>query len=496
MKLFTACLATETNTFAPLPTGTRSFEENYLARGGDHHEPVNMFAVPLMVWRKRAEERGWQVAESLCTFAQPSGTTVRATHEAFRDEIIADLEAAMPVDGVLLSLHGAMVADGYDDCEGDLVRAIREVVGPDVPVGVEFDLHCHISRQFAEDVTALVIFKEYPHIDFEARAEELFAIIADTLDGKVEPHMAVHDCRMIGIYHTTRDPMKAFVARMQALEGRDGVLSVSLGHCFPWGDVAELGARVVVVTDGRPDYGASLAAQLAGELWEMRDAVIPEALGIDAAIDRAVAAPAGPVVLADMADNPGGGAACDSTFIARRLLERGIGGAAIGCIWDPVAASIALAAGVGATLDLRIGGKIGPGSGDPLDVRATVTGVCPDCNVEHLGGSMRPMGDSVNVRVATEGGGLDIVLISIRNQTVTPSIFAKVGIDAMARKILVVKSMQHFHAGFAPIATEIIYVAAPGTLGWDFAAVPYTKVARPVWPIDADPFEGGVERPW
>jgi microcystin degradation protein MlrC len=492
MKLFTACLATETNTFAPVPTGTREFEQCYLARGGDYPEPYNMFAVPMMTWRKRAGERGWQVTESLCTFAQPSGTTVRTTYEAYRDEILDDLRRALPVDVVLLSLHGAMVADGYDDCEGDLVHAVRAMVGPDVPIGVEFDLHCHISRQFIDDVTALVIFKEYPHIDFEARAEELFAIIADTVDGKVTPHMAVHDCRMIGVYHTTRDPMKKFVASMRALEGRDGVLSVSLGHCFPWADVADVGGRVVVITDARPEHGADLARRLAAEVWEMRDAIVPQAFDLDTALDRAVAAPKGPVVLADMADNPGGGAVGDSTFIARRLLERGIGGAAVGSIWDPVAVSIAASAGVGATLDLRIGGKVGPGSGDPLDLRVTVTGVSRNCHVEHLGGSTRPVGDAVAVRA----GDLDIVMISLRCQTATPSMFSQVGIDPLARKILVVKSMQHFHAGFAPIASEILYVAAPGTLPWDFRTVPYTKAARPVWPIDADPFAGGVERPW
>ena len=490
MKLFTACLATETNTFAPLPTGTRSFEECYLARGGDYHEPINMFAVPLVTWRKRARERGWQVVESLCTFAQPSGTVVRATHEALRDEILADLERALPVDAVLLSLHGAMVADGYDDCEGDLVHAVRRLIGPDAPIGVEFDLHCHISRQLVADTTALVIFKEYPHTDFEARAEELFTIIADTLEGRVKPHMAVHDCRMIGVYHTTREPMKGFVARMQELEGRDGVLSVSLGHCFPWADVAELGSRVVVITDDRPEDGARLAGRLAEEVWRMRDAIVPAFLDVDAALDRAVAAPQGPVVLADMADNPGGGAVGDSTFIAGRLLERGIEGAAMACIWDLVAVSIAMSAGVGATLDLRVGGKVGPGSGDPLDLRATVTGTQADCHMDYLGGSTRPVGDAVAIRAAN----LDIVLISLRAQTVSPSIFSKLGIDPLARKILVVKSMQHFHAGFAPIARDIIYVSAPGTLAWDFRGVPYTKVARPVWPLDTDPFVG--ERPW
>jgi microcystin degradation protein MlrC len=490
--LFLACLGTETNTFAPLPTVTRNFEETYLARGGRHHANLNLFAVPLVVWRQRAEALGWRVVESLCTFAQPSGTTTRATYETLRDEILADLEAALPVDAVMLSLHGAMVAEGYDDCEGDLVHRIRALVGRRVPIGVEFDLHCHIGRQFVTDVDALVIFKEYPHTDFEERAEELFAIIEGAVAGRLKPRLSVYDCRMIGLYHTTREPMRSFVGRMTSFEGLDGVLSVSLGHGFPWADVKEQGARVVVVTDDRPDRGAEIARALGEELWTLRDRITPVYVGLDEAVARVGAAPQGPVVLADMADNPGGGAVGDSTFIARALIEKGVGDAAVGCLWDPVAVEIAVAAGEGATLNLRIGGKVGPGSGDPLDVRATVTAVRRDCTVDYLGGSKRPFGDSV----AIYADGIDFILHSKRGQTVNPSVFAAFGIDPLKKKVLVVKSMQHFYAAFAPIAAEVIYVAAPGTLAWDFRRLPYTKVARPVWPLDPDPFQSGVERPW
>lgn len=490
--LFLACLGTETNTFAPLPTVTRNFEETYLARAGRHHANLNLFAVPLVTWRERAEALGWRVVESLCTFAQPSGTTTRATYEALRDEILADLKAALPIDAVMLSLHGAMVAEGYDDCEGDLVHHIRQLVGRRVPIGVEFDLHCHIGRQFVEDIDALVIFKEYPHTDFKERAEELFAIIAGTVAGRLKPRLSVYDCRMIGLYHTTREPMQGFVRRMKALEGKDGVLSVSLGHGFPWADVKEQGARVVVVTDDRPDKGAKVARMLGEELWALRDRITPIYLGLEEAVARAATALKGPIVLADMADNPGGGAVGDSTFIARALIEKGVRDVAVGCLWDPVAVEIAIAAGEGATLNLRIGGKVGPGSGDPLDVRATVTAIRPDCSVDYLGGSKRPFGDSV----AVHADGIDFILHSKRGQTVNPSVFAAFGIDPLTKKALVVKSMQHFHAAFAPIAAEVIYVAAPGTLAWDFRTLPYTKVARPVWPLDPDPFKGDAERPW
>ena len=485
MKVFTACLGTETNTFAPMPTDTAAFEAAYLVRGGRHPTNVNMFAVPLKVWRNRAEALGWTVVESLCAFATPSGTTVRSTYEHLRDEILYDLRKALPIDAVMLSLHGAMVADGYDDCEGDLLHRIRGLVGPDTPVGVELDLHCHLSRSFVDDATAIVTFKEYPHTDFEARAEELWSIMAATLKREVKPTMAMYDCRMIGVYHTTREPMRSFVEHMQCLEGSDGVLSVSLGHGFPWGDVPDLGSRVVVVTDGRPRHASRLARGLGESLWKMRHDIATRHVDMDEAIDRALAAPAGPVVLADMADNPGGGAAGDSTFIARRLIELGVHNAAVGCIWDPVVAGIALGAGEGTELHLRLGGKTGPGSGEPLDLAARVTAVHPDCYMEGLGGSKRRLGDTVALRAE----GIDFIVHSARAQNTNPSIFSKLGIDYAARNILVVKSMQHFHAAYEPVAAEIIYVSAPGTLSFDFARLPYTKLARPLWPIVPEPFD-------
>ena len=484
MKIFTACLGTETNTFAPMPTDTAAFEAGYLVRGGRHPADVNMFAVPLQIWRSRAGALGWTVVESLCAFATPSGITVRSTYEQLRDEILQDLREALPVDAVMLSLHGAMVANGYDDCEGDLVHRIRDLVGPDTPVGVELDLHCHLSHDLVVDASALVTFKEYPHTDFAARAEELWTIMAATLKREVKPTMVMYDCRMIGVYHTTREPMRSFVERMQSLEGSDGVLSVSLGHGFPWGDVPDLGSRVVVVTDDRVGHASRLAKELGESLWKMREEIATRHVDMDEGIDRALAAPAGPVVLADMADNPGGGAAGDSTFIARRLIERGVRDAALGCIWDPVVAGIALGAGVGAELNLRLGGKTGPGSGEPLDLKARVTALHPDCYMEALGGSKRRLGDTV----AINAEGIDFIVHSARAQNTNPSIFSKLGIDYASKKILVVKSMQHFHAAYAPVAAEIVYVSAPGTLSFDFARLPYTKLARPLWPVDPDPF--------
>ncbi|MDA0997706.1 MAG: M81 family metallopeptidase [Proteobacteria bacterium] len=492
MKIFTACLGTETHTDAPLPTDLAAFESSHLVRNGAHGDNPHMFGAPLVIWRQHAKAKGWQVAEGLSAFATPSGIVVRKVYEDLRNEILDALRAAMPVDAVMLSLHGAMVADGYDNGEGDLVLEIRKIVGPKVPIAAELDLHCHIARALIDNLVAVVIYKEYPHIDFRERAEELWQIMEAALEGRAKPVISIFDCRMVGLYHTTRQPMRGFVELMTALEGKDGVLSVSLGHGFPWGDVPEEGTRVVVVTDDRKAAGDVLAEKLGRELWAMRDEITPRYVDMETAITEALSCKKGPAVIADMADNPGGGGPGDSTFIVKRMLERGIGMAAVGGIWDPVATGICLGAGEGARIPLRLGGKTGPTSGDPLDLEVEVKKIVRNATVKGLGGAPRVIGDACWVHAE----GIDFVIHSARSQNVTPDFFEKLGIDPKSKRILVVKSMQHFHAGYAPIAEKIIYTAAPGTLIWDMAKLPYKKIARPVWPIDADPWASNAERPW
>ncbi len=483
MKIFIAGLQTESNTFSPIPTSLSGFRDTYLVRDGNHGDPPGYFGMPNVVFRRMAVERGWEVAESLCAAAQPAGPTVRTAYESLRDEILADLRRAMPVDIVLLNLHGAMVADGYDDCEGDILAAVRAIVGPRVPVGAELDLHCHVSERMVASATALVLFKEYPHIDPALRAAELFTLMADTAAGRIRPHTAVFDCRMMGIFATSPQPMRGFVDRMSALEGRDGVLSISLAHGFPWGDVPDAGTKILVITDDRPEKGRALAEQLGREFFALRDRVIQIHAGLHEAIDRALARDRGPVVIADTSDNPGGGAPGDSTTLLRALIERGVASAAFGWLWDPVAVRIAFDAGEGAELDMRLGGKMGPMSDDPIDLRVRVARL--ERNLTQLfGGTLDSLGDAARVSC----NGVDIVLSSLRTQVFGIEPFVRLGVDPTRRRILVVKSTQHFYAAYAPIAREVFYVAAPGTTGPGYERVPFRRIKRPKWPLDPDPF--------
>lgn len=497
-RLYTACLGTETNSFSPIPTGLGLFGRTMLIRRGEHGTAASLFALPLMLWRDRARARGWEVVEGLAAFAAPAGDTTRAAYEALRDEILAGLREALPVDAVMLNLHGAMIADGYSDAEGDLIARVRGIVGPTVPIVGELDLHCHLTDLKVGSADALVIFKEYPHIDVSERAAEVFTLLEKMLDQGLKPTMAMHDCRMLGFYPTTREPMLGIVQEMHRLEGEPGILSVSLAHGFPWGDTPEVGTRVLVVTDNDPTLAQATARALGERIWAVRDQMVPPLFGIDQAIDHVLQAASHPqpFVLADTADNAGIGACGDSTFLLARLIERGVGGIALSPLWDPTATTLAHDAGVGARLAMRIGGKLGPASGAPLDLSVQVMGLAHNAT-QPFGGSIAPMGNLAWLRVGVGAGAnqaspaladsIDIVVNDARIQSFHPDCFRQAGIDTSAYRALVVKSTQHFHTGFAPIARDILYLAAPGTGSMRFDALPHTRVSAPLWPRVENP---------
>ena len=476
MKVFCASLATETNTFAPLPTGLAAFRDRGYFPAGTHPDAPQLFTGPLWAARLRAQALGLELAEGLCAAAMPAGPTTRAAHEALRDELLADLRAAMPVDVVLLGLHGAMVADGCDDCEGDLLARVRGIVGPGVVVGAELDPHAHLSEAMVAHADLLVAFREYPHTDAIERGVELVDLCVATARGQIRPVPAVHDCRTIRMLRTSLEPMRGFVDRVRALEGRDGIVSISAIHGFPWGDVADLGTKLLVYADRDAARAQALATRLGTELRSICDAMRVRGPSIDAAIDTALAASAWPVVFADGADNAGGGAPSDATWVLRRLVERNVDAAVIGPLWDPGAVAIAFEAGEGARLALRIGGKVAPVSGDPLDARVEVRALRRDATMTGLSGTVESLGDCALVAI----GGVEVLLNARRTQGFGTDMFTQFGIDLARRRIVVTKSSQHFHASFSKVAAQVIYVDAPGTLTTDLATLTWCKASREV----------------
>jgi microcystin degradation protein MlrC len=288
---------------------------------------------------------------------------------------------------------------------------------------------------------------------------------------------------MINSYPTSREPMRSYVDRIQAMEGRNGIVSISVAHCYPYADVADLGTKILVYTDNDAAKAAKLAKDLGQELIGLRDTVRPPFLSIDEALDKGIASNAGPVVIAEPADNAGGGAPSDSTFVLKRMIERGIRDAAIAPIWDPIAVKQCFAAGAGATFDLRFGGKMGPFSGTPVDGKVTVI-KCVRNATQSQGKSIHYLGDAAAIEVE----GIAVVLITNRQQAWGPDLFSNLGVDPTKRKIVVVKSTNHFVAEYSRIAADVLYMDGPGALPRNFNLVPYTKIRRPIWPLDANPW--------
>ena len=484
MRVFTAALATETNTFSPIAVDKRAFEASLHAKPGQHPPTPTLCTAPITVGREVCAREGWTLIEGSASWADPAGLVAQSTYEELRDEIIGQLHAAMPVDAVVLGLHGAMVAQGYDDPEGDLLARIRTIVGPDVLICAELDPHSHLTAKRAEAADFFVYFKEFPHTDFVDRARDLWAIAVRTLKGEVRPVMSIFDCRMIDVFPTSKQPMRGFVDRMMALEQSEpGLLSLSVVHGFMAGDVPEMGAKLVAVTDDRAEMGSELAERLGRELFAMRGTFMVSQVDEKVAVEAAMAAPRGPVVIADVWDNPGGGTAGDATVLLAELIASGATGVAVGTIWDPIAVQICFAAGEGAEIMLRFGAKSAPFTGDPIDKRVTIKGLKKNAEMK-FGESLAPFGDAAWVHF----DGIDVILNSTRAQSFDPSLFSVMGIDPQERKILLIKSTNHFYDSFSKIASEIIYCSAGKPYPNRPAETDYRKAPRNIWPM--------VENPW
>jgi microcystin degradation protein MlrC len=481
-RFFFSALATETNTFSNIPTTKESFEVHRgqtILEGPDASASLKALVADL----KAADI---EVVAALSAIAYPGAATQQQTYEDFRGEILGGLRAAAPVDAVLLELHGAMVAQDCFDCEGDLLARIRAEVGPDTPIGAVLDPHAHLTQQMVDNASVMAFMKEYPHTDGPERTADVLRILRRMIDEGVRPTPAMFDCRLIGFFPTQRQPMRGFVDRMIAREGVDGVLTASFVHGFPWGDTPHTGAKVLVYTDGDPHVAAVTAKSLHEEIWSIKDETLPAMVSVQEAVADMTVARAGPLVVADFADNPGGGAPSDSTYLLRAVLDAEIESVGFGLFFDPCAVRLCHQVGVGGKLDLRIGGKVGRVSGEPVDLAIEVMGLAKEAKMDMglFGVPNMPMGDTAWVR----GRGVDLILSSSRIQMYDRSGFTHLGLDPTCLSAVVVKSSNHFAASFVPIAAKVLYVGGPGALDTDFARLGYRVFSAPYYPRVADPF--------
>jgi len=481
-RVFVGSVATETNTFSPLRTDLQDFKDSFYAEPGQHPETPTLCSAVYPVARRVANQYQWSIVEGTATWAEPGGMVNQQTWESLRDQLLGELRTAMPLDIVLLGLHGAMVSQECSDCEGELIELVRQVVGEHVIVGVTFDPHSHLSQRRTDHADIITVFKEFPHTDFVETAENLVELVYRASSGEITPTMNVYDCQMIEIFPTNRDPMRSFVDRIKAMEGHDAVLSISVVHGFMAGDVPDLGTKVLVVTNDSAKKGANLAETLGQELYSYRGQTRPEFLSSSDAVSRANESDEHPVVIADVWDNPGGGVAGDSTIILNELFAQNCTNTALATIWDPIAVRTCFSAGLGARLNLRFGGKMSDNAGEPIDAEVHVRNLVRDAT-QSFGQSVVPLGDSVWIEV----NGIDVILNTVRSQVFDPDIFSNLGIDALSKSLLVVKSTNHFYAAFSAIASSVIYAAVDGPYPNNPITNNYKNLNREIWPRVENP---------
>ena len=375
-----------------------------------------------------------------------------------------------------------MAAEGLDDCEGDILSHAR-AIAPEAVIGAELDPHCHLTASMVEAADLILIAREYPHIDFDVRAADLYRLALATARGEIRPTAALIDTRMLGFYPTFDPPMKDVVASLRAMSGQGGVITAELAHGFPWGDVADIGTRVLVYADGDGALAAREAERIAGELYDQRRALSLNLPTIGASLERARGLN-GRTVLGDFADNPGGGAPGDSTFFLRALVEQGVDDAVIGAFWDPQMAQVCVDAGVGAVVPLRIGGKCGPdfrragGSdgGSDGDRRTPQPGRLRPAPAD--GPLGRGCGPAASTSFSARSGP----------RCSSPTHSRALACRWRTARLIIVKSSNHYRAGFDGIADQLWHVASPGAISLDFSTVPYTRMTGPIFPLAEDPW--------
>jgi microcystin degradation protein MlrC len=483
----------ETNTFSILPTTLKSYE----ARGYVRGEAIAPFFkgtnTEVAAFIDGCAKHGWEPVLSVVADATPSGKLTRDCYETIAGQILADIAAAGRLDAILLNLHGAMVAEHTDDGEGTLLERIRAQVGAGVIIAATLDLHANVTQAMARHADILVSYRTYPHIDMYDIAAEAVEIVQRALAGKVQPKTVLARRPQIeGVDHgrtTSPGPMTEILARCEKMKAADpGVLALSINAGFAWADIPEVGPTAVVVGDGSGPRFQAMAESLADEIWagRHRATVKPVPVGEAIARAKAVGIVGKPVVLADYADNPGGGGYGDTTGLLRGMIEAKLESAALAVLYDPEAAAACHQAGVGATIRLNLGGKVDPRFGAPIDATGTVTHLS-DGRMTIEGPMLRGVAVDMGPTATFRIGGVDVVIGSRRFQNYDRNFFRAGGIEPAERAVIAVKSSQHFRAAYAPLAAEILVVdEGGGVMSNNLAKLPFTRVPRPIHPLDPD----------
>lgn len=490
MRIATGGISHETHTFSPIRTGLENFARSPIAggilRGQEIIQAFQGTSTITGGFLEAAQECRLELLPLLWTFAMPSGLVTQEAYEALKAEMLDRLEQARPVNGILLDLHGAMVAEHLEDAEGDLLAAFRARVGPEVPIIATLDLHANITEAMASQADSLIGFKTYPHVDMRERGLEAGRLMGRILNEGLRPAMARVRVPLIAAPSrqcTYYPPMKEVMEKAQEFERKPGMLNVTVAAGFAYADILESSFSVVATAAGDRALAHSSARELAEFLWQRREQFLVQLTPIPEAIDFALRSGQGPVILADTADNPGGGTPCDGTVILQHLVQANAPRAVVAVIADPDSVLRCIHAGVGQTVALEVGGKTDSLHGPPLRLTGQVR-LLSDGRFTNKGPMMTGVEMTMGRAAVFQCGGVEVVLTERRVQPKDAQLLRSLGIEPKDRLIIVLKSSVHFRADYGPIAKAIFEVDAPGLLHPDLTRFSFRRLKRPCFPLD------------
>jgi microcystin degradation protein MlrC len=488
MRVAIGQLWQETNTFNPIPTTKQDFEYLGLLRGSDLVEKMadtnelGGFIQSLRDWPEHTE-----IVGLVRLPAWPGGAATAETFAWLHQEMIGALRQAAPVDAVLLALHGSLVAEGTPDVEGAVLEAIREVVGPGVPVVATLDLHANITPRMVQHADALVLYHTAPHIDVYETGRRGAAVLRRILDG-ARPVTAFQKLPLVvpAERANTQDPASvshSLRRRLVEIEAEPHILAAGLATVQPWMDIPELGSAVVVVADGDAELARRRCAEVGEELWQRRRDYLPELSPIEDAIREAHDQPGGLAVLSDSADATTSGAPGDSNHLLRELLRYSWTRPVLVPLVDSGLVEAARKRGIGEEMEVMVGGKRDTRFSKPMPLTARVERPFEARFVMsgHLGRNLPiDMGPSVVLRQ----GEVRLLVTSRTGPHFAPEFFRAGGFDPFAAAVVVAKSPCGFRAAYQERARLIRVVRAPGCAPSDFWNYPYNRIDRPLWPFD------------
>jgi microcystin degradation protein MlrC len=490
VRVLFAGFAHETNTFAPRTTGESEFRASGWYEGDEilRLKSTNTGAGGVLTEAQNMPDV--TILPIIATTATPGGLVEDQVFELVVGTIERAVTRERP-DAIVLDLHGAMVTESEIDGDGAILRRVREAAGPDIPVVAELDLHANVGPEMVEHSTALIPYDTYPHVDNAERGAEALRLAVRSASGEVRPTMASYRIPMSPAgpkQFSGVEPTRSIMARAHGIETDPRVLTAGVCFAFPWADCPFAGMTVTVVTDGDAELATALASELGNFIWDQRERFRPSALTVEEAVHAAMEEQNGPVVLADLGDNPGGGSAADGTALLWGLLDLGAPDAAFALIADPQVVQQAVDVGAGGRLETELGGKTDDLHGYPIPVKAEVVRLT-DGGFEYDGPMLRGVPGSLGRTAVLRcdgryGNHVDVIVCERRCQALDTAIFRSQGIEPSEKRILGVKSAVHFRGSFSPIASRILEVDTPGLTSIDFSRFPYQQMARPLWPLD------------